>query len=92
MSDQDDELLTRFLDWRGVETMCPTCTGAGSRTYSNTAQWRRGAIAGQMMTVGVCDTCWGSGDLHRPWVDLRRLEEELRMLRKKVTELERGDK
>lgn len=74
-----DELLrARFLMWRGIqhpEDVCRTCDGAGVRMYSNTSTWRRG-VGGAMMTSGVCDQCWGSGDRFRPGADLRKLAEE----------------
>lgn len=60
-------------DYRGVETPCPVCDGWGVRTYSSTALWR-GGVGGQMLTSGVCDRCWGSGDKSKPWVDLREVE------------------
>ncbi len=55
---------------------CERCQGWGSLMYSNTATWRRGGMAGQMCTPGVCDLCWGSGDEARPWTDLRKLADE----------------
>lgn len=27
-----------------------------------------------MFTKDVCDRCWGSGDKHEPWTDIRKLE------------------
>jgi hypothetical protein len=29
------------------------------------------------MTNDVCCHCWGSGDRHRPWRDLRKLQQQL---------------
>lgn len=71
MTDPD---LERLLRLRGVhpEDACPTCRGVGRRMYSNTSGWR-GGIGGAAMTYDVCDACWGSGDAHRPGVDLRSL-------------------
>lgn len=62
---------------RGVypEHFCEACRGNGVRTYSNTATWR-GGIAGQACTQDVCDKCWGSGDRHNPWTDIRKLEQK----------------
>lgn len=68
-------LLARFLAWRGIEygnEACPTCGGAGSRSYPSSAGWMGGA-GGQAITSGVCDKCWGSGDASRPWLNLRTL-------------------
>ena len=66
------------LDWRGIapEDACERCSGSGARAYASTATWR-GGIGGQTITNGVCDACWGSGDRHRPWTDLRKLEREM---------------
>jgi len=66
----DDEMLTKFLEWRGIEEMCGACTGAGKRMYGSTSTWR-GGVGGCMMTVGVCDKCWGSGCLKVKGADLR---------------------
>jgi len=62
-----------FLEWRGIETPCPRCGGAGWRCYGSTSTWRGGA-GGVTVTDAVCDHCWGSGDANRPWTDLRTLE------------------
>jgi len=63
------------LSWRGIEPedACPTCGGSGYRTYGNTSTWA-GGMGGCAMTPDVCDACWGSGDISRPWMDLRRLK------------------
>lgn len=55
-------------------TQCPRCHGEGERSYANTNTWRRRGIAGQAFTKGVCDECWGSGDLEMKGLDLRRIE------------------
>lgn len=55
-----------LLDWRGVETPCVVCGGTGKRAYESTATWH-GGIGGQMITVGVCNKCWGSGEADKPW-------------------------
>lgn len=60
-------------DYRGVETPCPVCAGWGVRGYASTARWR-GGVGGQMLTSGVCDRCWGSGDESKPGVDLWEVE------------------
>lgn len=44
-------------------------------TYGSTATWR-GGMGGAAMTRDVCDQCWGSGDKHEPWTDLRKLRDE----------------
>lgn len=70
-----DEMHERFLAWRGVETPCPVCDGSGVKFYSSTATWH-GGIGGQACTKDVCDSCWGTGDLHRKGVDLRKQRNE----------------
>lgn len=70
-----DEKLEWALRWRDVEDPCLACLGSGVRMYSNTSTWM-GGMGGAMMTKGVCDSCWGSGDRYRQWADLRRLRNE----------------
>ena len=41
--------------------------------YGSTATWH-GGIGGAAMTWGICDYCWGSGDVNRPWADQRKLK------------------
>lgn len=60
---------------RVCEVICQGCQGAGERVYGSTATWR-GGIGGAAMTLGVCDTCWGSGDSAHPWENLRKLQED----------------
>ncbi len=57
------------------EDPCPRCNGQGSIYYSSTATWR-GGMGGASMTHDVCDICWGSGEQHDPWTDLRKLRDE----------------
>lgn len=71
----DEDLYQRALTWRGVKEPCATCCGSGVRSYVNTATWR-GGIGGSAVTTDVCDTCWGSGDKHNPWTDLRAMERD----------------
>ncbi len=63
-----EEFIEAALLWRGIEPgrACDRCGGAGTRAYGSTSTWR-GGIGGQMITNGVCDKCWGSGDKDRPW-------------------------
>ncbi len=67
-----DEAKRAFLRWRDVEDPCPGCDGSGVRLYPSTSTWR-GGMGGSMMTSDVCDQCWGSGDAHKHWTDLRKL-------------------
>lgn len=68
-----DEIWQDFIEQRGIEKPCPTCSGFGVRAYANTAGWH-GGIGGNMITSGICDKCWGSGDIEHKGADLRRVE------------------
>lgn len=72
------EHLRAFRGLRGEP--CKVCDGWGCRNYSNTSTWRKG-VGGASITRDVCDSCWGSGEEGRPWLDLRKLaaEEEQRV-------------
>lgn len=72
-----DELLDVLRENRGIETPCTVCDGWGVRAYGSTATWR-GGVGGQQITSGVCDSCWGSGDAYKPWVNWKRWEDEKR--------------
>lgn len=73
-----DGEFRRFLSWRGIDGKpCPSCGAAGQKVYSSTATWH-GGIAGQRMTPGICDKCWGSGDSERPWANLRTIHSHRR--------------
>lgn len=54
-------------------TPCVGCAGLGVKAYGSTATWR-GGIGGQAITNDICDTCWGSGDASRPWLNLREYD------------------
>lgn len=54
----------------GVSDPCDACGGIGRRTYPCTSVWRGGA-GGQTLTSGICDKCWGTGDLRNIGVNLR---------------------
>lgn len=64
------------------DVACSSCSGTGYRQYPSTALWRRGVIAGQAFTVGVCDQCWGTGRTDRKGIDIKALEEEIKGLKK----------
>jgi hypothetical protein len=70
-----DDHLRWALHHRGVETPCDRCRGLGVVTYASTSTWR-GGMGGASMTRDVCDVCWGSGDAHDHWTDLRKLRAE----------------
>jgi hypothetical protein len=78
-----DDQHRKFLEWRGIEDMCPRCHGTGQYMYGSTSTWRRG-IGGATCTMGVCDNCWGSGDWYRPWTDIRQMEAEVRASKRSV--------
>ncbi len=73
-----EELHKILLEWRYIEpeNACRDCTGSGKKTYANTATWTRAGIAGQTLTVDICDRCWGSGDEKKPWINLRKLMDD----------------
>lgn len=68
-----DEVRILYRRMRGIEEPCELCAGTGVRIYSSTATWR-GGVGGSACTRDVCDKCWGSGDKHMAWLDLRTLE------------------
>jgi len=61
-----NDLVEHGLEWRGIDTPCTKCGGTGYVVYGSTATFW-GGIGGQAMTKDVCNKCWGSGDMHRPW-------------------------
>ena len=71
---------------RGVEPgeHCLECCGLGRRTYPNTATWH-GGIGGQVATMDVCCTCWGTGDRHVRGADLKAMYETIAALRTRNT-------
>jgi len=79
-----EEIYRRFLGWRDIDPdkdkPCGRCGGSGRRTYPNTTTWI-GGIGGQMVTVDVCDHCWGSGIQDRPWTNLKKVAADEKRLR-----------
>ena len=75
-----------FLEIRSVETPCPKCKGTGVISYGSTSQWR-GGIGGQAITPGPCDVCWGSGDKHRTWGNLRDIDIEVKEQKQEIKRL-----
>jgi len=75
----------RALENRGIETPCSRCGGLGVRAYASTATWS-GGMGGNMITSDVCDHCWGSGDEHRKWVNLRDKQADLARERARADE------
>ena len=96
--EKEECTLAQKLQWRGIATeldACPGCGGSGVKTYGSTLTWRTspGSFGGQMMTDGVCDKCWGSGDRHRPWANLRKLQhlsEKIERLTEELQEKNEG--
>jgi len=75
---------TRKFDIReriGHQNPCNKCYGLGTKMYGSTATWT-GGIGGAAMTLGPCDTCWGSGLKRQPWpshrtfMDMKRYYEK----------------
>jgi hypothetical protein len=67
--------IETMLRWRNIESeedACIGCGGSGVKTYANTTTWR-GGMGGQALTSDVCDKCWGSGNKHRPWANLKEI-------------------
>ena len=71
------EYFKDFIEMRGVQTPCKRCQGLGTIVYGSTATWH-GGIGGAAMTNGICNHCWGSGDEHHHWLNLRENERVLR--------------
>ena len=69
----NEDLHAKMLKWRHVEAMCPSCHGSGGKRYGHGSTWR-GGVGPAGGGWDVCDTCWGSGDSARHWMDLRALE------------------
>ncbi len=81
--DWRDRCYQEMLAARGIDSpddACLRCKGTGVRLYPDTTTWR-GGVGGQIVTKGVCDECWGSGDRNVKWADLRKLEAELARLK-----------
>ena len=71
-----EQQYAEMLEWRGIsehDSACKICGGSGRKTYGSTSTWRGGG-GGQMMTVSVCDACWGSGMADKPWPSWRKTE------------------
>ncbi len=80
------------LIWRGIEQdygdkPCKDCGGNGIKSYGSTSTWH-GGIGGSAITQGVCDKCWGSGNIDKPWVNLKKIYKQLE---EKDKEIERLD-
>jgi hypothetical protein len=68
-----EDFLALALEWRNIDLddACQTCGGAGICTYGDTSTWHHG-IGGQMLTVDVCEKCWGSGSAKKSWPSWRK--------------------
>ena len=66
------EKIMEVREIEKVENLCPSCSGRGRRAYGSTSIWM-GGIGGQQITSGICDECWGSGDITRNFVNLRKM-------------------
>ena len=72
----ENDVLERFLNWRGIDIPCEKCGGAGSMAYPSTTGWR-GGTGGMTVTTDVCSVCWGSGDANRHGADLKKITSEI---------------
>lgn len=66
-------LKDQGLKLRHIKNPCKKCMGHGIICYGSTAMWNRGAVGGNAITPGRCDSCWGSGDEDNPWENLLEL-------------------
>lgn len=88
-----DELWQWLCEMRDIETPCKDCGGAGVKAYDSTSTWG-GGIGGQMITSGVCDRCWGSGDENKRWPSHRHmaaLKAEVERLRAPLSRTENSN-
>ena len=93
MSKREEARWQSLYRWRGLnpkkDTICPECQGAGVRLYSDSGTWQQGLPGVEkVMTRDVCDKCWGSGAINRPFVSLHaflRQNEELHVLGEAIT-------
>jgi hypothetical protein len=83
IAELEESSVGALLEFRGIEKPCKKCSGAGSRVYADTSTWHSG-IGGQMLTTGVCDHCWGSGDELNIWPSHRKYQN----MQNRVAELE----
>jgi hypothetical protein len=87
-----EEFTDYLLILRGVEKedCCNKCSGLGTAVYGSTSTWR-GGVGGLAMTSSVCDKCWGSGSIARPWPSWRAQQSKDRqfeLAQKRIKELE----
>ena len=68
-----EEFMTWMWESRNINAPCAECSGFGVKTYGSTSTWR-GGIGGRMITSGVCDRCWGTGDEDNRGVSYRQIE------------------
>lgn len=61
-----------------TDNICPICHGSGVRVYGDSATWRRGRIAAQVVTTDVCDNCWGSGNIDKKWANLKEISNKIK--------------
>jgi hypothetical protein len=68
-----DHRVDNIARARRVETPCHKCQALGGKWYSSGSTWR-GGMGTCMCEWDVCDYCWGSGDEHKHWTNIRALE------------------
>jgi hypothetical protein len=80
LQDKRDRAYDDMLNWRGIDRAigdkpCHACGGSGIKIYGSSSTWR-GGIGGCVITSDICDSCWGSGNSAKPWLDLRQKAQE----------------
>ena len=73
--DNQQHIRTRKEGSNPSPRLCSYCNGTGIRMYGDTATWHDHFIAGQAMTLDICNLCWGSKDETHPDKNLFELEE-----------------
>lgn len=68
------------------DDICPKCKGFGQIAYPSTSTWM-GGIGGSAITNGVCDNCWGSGDITRKWANLKEIQNKIKYQQQTIDEL-----
>lgn len=70
-------LKEQFLSARHISNPCTKCMGFGKIYYGNSATWRildSAMLSSAVVTLDVCNECWGSGDIDNPFTNLLELE------------------
>jgi hypothetical protein len=71
-----DELIYRTRHIK-PEDQCPTCKGNGWHWYGSGDTYH-GGMGTASCETDLCDKCWGSGDRHKTWTNVKALEDKWR--------------